>query len=66
MAKPKSRAPLVVLLAIHAAITMLTWRDLRRRPDELVRGKKAVWRLAATANTLGSVAYLLFGRRRPT
>jgi hypothetical protein len=55
-----------LLLAIgttHLLITTLTWRDLKRRPPELVRGKKLVWRVAASVNTLGSVAYLLFGRR---
>ena len=42
----------------------VTWRDLRRRPDAAVRGSKRLWRLAATLNTTGSLAYWLFGRRR--
>ena len=64
MAQPKSTAPVAVALVAHAAITALTWRDLRRRPAALVRGSKKLWRIVATLNTLGSVAYVLFGRRR--
>ncbi|HEX3588830.1 MAG TPA: PLDc N-terminal domain-containing protein [Pseudonocardiaceae bacterium] len=64
MAQQKPKTPLIVVLVLHAVITILTWRDLRRRPAESVRGNKTVWRVVATANTLGSLAYLLFGRRR--
>jgi len=48
---------------LHVTITGLTWRDLRRRPAAAVRGRKTVWRVASAANTSGSVAYWLFGRR---
>ncbi len=57
------RRVLPVLVA-HAAITMLTWRDLRRRPAEQVRGSKRLWRVASAMNTVGSVAYLAVGRKR--
>jgi len=55
---------LAVALVIHVVMLKLTWHDLRRRPDAAVRGRKRFWRLAATMNTTGSVAYWLFGRRR--
>ena len=64
MAQPKSKAPVAVVLVAHAVITTLTWRDLRRRPTALVRGNKKVWRIVAAVNTLGSLAYVVFGRRR--
>ena len=51
-------------LVVHLIVATLTWRDLRRRPDAAVRGRKRMWRLAATMNTSGSLAYWLFGRRR--
>jgi hypothetical protein len=54
---------LLAIGATHLFITTLTWRDLNRRPAELVRGRKLFWRVAAGVNTLGSVAYLLIGRR---
>ncbi len=54
----------VVALVIHLVVLTLTWRDLDRRPQAAVRGPKRLWRLAATMNTSGSLAYWLFGRRR--
>jgi hypothetical protein len=55
---------LAVALVLHVIVLTLTWRDLRRRPDAAVRGRKRLWRIAATMNTTGSLAYWLFGRRR--
>ena len=57
---------LVVALAIHLVLVRLTWRDLRRRPHDGVRGNRKIWRMASALNTGGSVAYWLFGRREPT
>ena len=48
----------------HLAITALTWRDLRARPVDRVRGDKRLWRLASAVNTTGSAAYWVVGRRR--
>jgi len=55
---------IAVALVIHLIMVTLTWRDLRNRPDAVVRGRKRFWRVAATMNTTGSVAYWLVGRRR--
>jgi len=55
---------IAVALVIHLILLALTWRDLGRRPAADVRGPKRFWRLAATMNTTGSLAYWLFGRRR--
>jgi hypothetical protein len=55
---------LAFTLVVHLVLVTLTWRDLRMRPDAGVRGQKRFWRMAATLNTTGSVAYWLFGRRR--
>jgi|HubBroStandDraft_6_1064221.scaffolds.fasta_scaffold751259_2 hypothetical protein len=54
-----------VALVVHLVVGTLTLRDLRRRPAAAVRGPKRLWRLWVTMNTTGSVAYWLFGRRRP-
>jgi hypothetical protein len=59
----KQKRVLMVALVIHVIMVNLTWRDLRRRPDSAVRGKKKMWRLASALNTTGSVTYWLFGRR---
>jgi hypothetical protein len=54
-----------VVLVVHVVVGTLTLRDLRRRPPAAVRGHKRLWRLWVMTNTTGSVAYWLFGRRRP-
>jgi hypothetical protein len=61
--KPSPRV-LAVIGIVHLAVTTLTWRDLRNRPADQVRGNKLMWRLLSGANTTGSAAYWLFGRKR--
>lgn len=55
---------LAATAGVHLSVTALTWRDLRDRPAWQVRGNKTIWRLASAANTIGSAAYWLYGRRR--
>jgi len=50
-------------LALQATVATVTIRDINKRPKEAVRGPKMLWRLA-NANTVGSVAYWLIGRKR--
>jgi hypothetical protein len=54
---------LAAILAAHAVIASFTWRDLRNRSVDEVRGSKRLWRAASALNTLGSMAYFLVGRR---
>jgi hypothetical protein len=54
---------LAAILAAHVVIASFTWRDLRSRSADEVRGSKRVWRAASALNTLGSMAYVLIGRR---
>lgn len=51
------------ILAAHVVIASFTWRDLRSRSADEVRGSKRLWRAASALNTLGSMAYFLIGRR---
>jgi hypothetical protein len=48
---------------VHLAVTTATWRDIQRRPANEIRGSKVLWRVVSGANTGGSVAYVLIGRR---
>ena len=64
MMQQKDVRRFIPILVVHAAITTLTWRDLRRRPADQVRGSKKLWRAASAINTLGSLAYLVLGRKR--
>jgi hypothetical protein len=55
---------IAAILAGHVAVTALTWRDLRHRTDDQVRGSKKWWRVASAANSGNSLLYLLIGRRK--
>jgi len=56
--------PLAVFIPVHLAVTAFTWRDLRTRAPEQVRGSKRFWRVTTGANTLGSLLYFTLGRKR--
>lgn len=60
----KTVRSLAVILPLHFAVTAFTWRDLRHRNAEEVRGGKRLWRVASGMNTLGSLLYFTLGRRR--
>lgn len=60
--KPDKRI-LAAIGVVHVTAVALTWRDLRSRSAEQVRGDKKAWQTASALNTLGSAAYWLFGRR---
>jgi hypothetical protein len=55
---------LLLVLVVHLVLARFTLRDLRRRPDDAVRGPKRLWRVWAALNTTGSLAYWTVGRRR--
>jgi len=61
------RKPNKVLLAVvgfvHLLVTAAAWRDIRGRRPEQIRGSKTLWRIVSAANTGGSLAYLLIGRK---
>ena len=60
--KQKNRIT-VAAIAVQGAIAALTLQDLAHRPDDRVRGPKALWKVVGTVNTAGSAAYWLFGRK---
>jgi hypothetical protein len=59
-----SKKRIGVLVAVEAAAAALAYRDLANRPDNLVRGKKLVWRIFIGLNPGNSLFYWLIGRRR--
>lgn len=61
----KSHSIKVVLmyLPVHLLAVALTWRDIRHRPADQLRGSKRLWRIVSALNTLGAATYWLAGRR---
>jgi hypothetical protein len=49
---------------INLTLMILTIRDIRRRSDEEINGKRKLWMMAAFAPPIGPIAYFLFGRKR--
>jgi hypothetical protein len=52
-----------VIVSIQALLAVAAWRDLARRTDDQVRGKKNLWRAFVLLNPGNSLLYWLFGRR---
>jgi hypothetical protein len=63
MRKPNRNVVLTVV-AVEAAAAALAYRDLARRADDEVRGRKLLWRIFIGLNPGNSLVYWLFGRRR--
>lgn len=55
---------LAVLVAVEVISATLTFRDLKRRSAEEIRGSKRFWRIVSLVNPGNSIAYWVFGRRR--
>ena len=62
---PAARRAVWALLAFEAVLIVAVERDIQRRPTARIRGPKLLWRIVATQNFVGPVAYLALGRRRP-
>jgi len=50
--------------AVQVALLIAALVDIRRRPQEEIRGSKRLWTVAAFVNFVGPVSYFLFGRTR--
>jgi hypothetical protein len=51
-----------ILVPIEVLLAVLAWRDLDRRSDDQVRGKKRLWQVIVLINPGNSIIYWLFGR----
>jgi hypothetical protein len=62
MKRRPNKFVLAAIGVVHLTVVTLTWRDIRQRPEDQIRGSKTLWRVLSAANTLGSGAYWLAGR----
>jgi Phospholipase_D-nuclease N-terminal len=53
-----------IINLINLVLIILTIRDIRRRRDDEINGKRKWWMLAAFAPPIGPIAYFIFGRKR--
>lgn len=61
---PTQKKVVVAAGIVEVAVTTWCARDLKNRPQELVRGPKLLWGPALSVQPLGPIAYLVWGRRR--
>jgi hypothetical protein len=54
---------LIAIVSVQLVSAVLAWRDLARRTDRQVRGKKKLWRILIVINPGNSFAYWAVGRR---
>ena len=60
----EQRAGVVGLGTIQVGLQIAALVDIRRRPAEHIKGRKATWVAVSFINTFGPLAYFKFGRRR--
>ena len=62
---PRVRKALLVGAAVEGALKLAVLVDLKRRPQEQIRGRKAAWASAMLINSAGIIpaAYFLWARR---
>jgi hypothetical protein len=53
-----------IINLINMVLVILAIRDIRRRRDDEINGKRKWWMLAAFAPPIGPIAYFIFGRKR--
>jgi hypothetical protein len=60
----RKKLALGTLAALELVSAAMAWRDLARRSEDQVRGKKNLWRMFIGMNPGNSLVYWAVGRRR--
>ena len=63
LARKRRGLILAIIVPIQVSLAALAWRDLNRRADDQVRGRKGIWRVFVVINPGNAMFYWLFGRR---
>ena len=62
--RTRKRQLFAALMVVDLIVAAFTFRDLRRRDADRIRGSKRFWRIVTIANPGNSLAYWLIGRKR--
>ena len=58
------RRAIVLSGVVQVTLLIAALVDIRRRPQEEIRGSKRLWTAAAFVNFVGPLSYFVLGRRR--
>jgi hypothetical protein len=61
---PTQQKAIVGVGIVQVALCIAALVDIRRRPAEQINGRKPMWVALAFVNTIGPLAYFVFGRKR--
>jgi hypothetical protein len=61
---PAQQKATIAAGTVQVSLCIAALVDIRRRPAEQINGKKPMWVGLAFVNTLGPLAYFIFGRKR--
>jgi hypothetical protein len=64
MQRKPNKYVLAGLAVLHVVVVALTWRDIRGRSGDQIRGNKKFWRVFSALNTGNAALYWLVGRHR--
>lgn len=57
------QAAIIGAAAVELSLLVAALVDLKRRPAEQVRGRKALWAVVSFVNFVGPISYFAFGRK---
>ena len=60
----EQRIGVIALGTFQVSLQIAALVDIRRRPAQQIKGRKATWVAISFINTFGPLAYFKFGRRR--
>ena len=61
---PTQQRAIVVAGAVQLTLLAAALIDIRRRPQDQIKGPKPLWVGISFINTIGPLAYFFFGRKR--
>ncbi|HEY1344685.1 MAG TPA: PLD nuclease N-terminal domain-containing protein [Streptosporangiaceae bacterium] len=61
---PAQQRAIVVAGAVQLTLLAAALIDIRRRPQDQIKGPKPLWVGISFINTIGPLAYFFFGRKR--
>ena len=61
---PGRQRAIVGVGIVQVSLSVAALVDIRRRPAEQINGRKPLWVALAFTNTVGPLAYFVFGRKR--